>query len=92
MSLDTAFQGSLFANDFLRESVTETADWRVIDDDALDEFEAALRAIFEPFPIAGSPNESQTEDDLIWRALAALGWSASVRAFSGTSPRVALWV
>ena len=79
MSLDTAFQGSLFANDFLCESVAETADWQGLDDAALDDLEAALRAVFEPFPTDGSPNESQTEDDLIWRVLAALGWSASLR-------------
>ena len=79
MSLDTAFQGSLFASDFLCESVVDTLDWQVIDEGALDDLEAALRAIFEPFPIAGSPNESQTEDDLIWPALRALGWTASLR-------------
>ena len=27
----------------------------------------------------GTPNESQTEDDLIWPILSALGWSASLR-------------
>ena len=26
-----------------------------------------------------TPNESQTEDDLIWPLLAALGWTASLR-------------
>ena len=31
------------------------------------------------FPIEGSPNESQTEDDLIWPVLAMLGWTASLR-------------
>ena len=41
--------------------------------------EAALRAIFEHFPIAGSPNESQTEDDLIWPVLAQLDWTATLR-------------
>ena len=78
MSLDTAFQGSLFANDFLCESVSQTADWEAIDEAALDDLEAALRAIFELFPTDRSPNESQTEDDLIWPVLAALGWSASL--------------
>ena len=79
MSLDAAFQGSLFANDFLCDSVTETADWRTIDDAALDDLEAGLRAIFDGFPFAGAPNESQTEDDLIWPVLSALDWSASLR-------------
>ena len=79
MSIDTAFQGSLFASDFLRESIAETPDWQALDDAALETFEAALRAIFERFPFAGSPNESQTEDDLIWPVLVALGWTASLR-------------
>ena len=38
-----------------------------------------MRAIFERFPTAGSPNESQTEDDLIWPVLTQLGWTASLR-------------
>ena len=79
MSLDAAFQGSLFANDFLSDSIAETADWQALDDAALDELEAGLRAIFDGFPFAGAPNESQTEDDLIWPVLGTLGWSASLR-------------
>ena len=79
MSIDAAFQGSLFANDFLSESVVETLDWQALDEAAFDNLEAALRAVFEPFPIAGAPNESQTEDDLIWPVLSRLGWTASLR-------------
>ena len=79
MSLDTAFQGSLFANDFMFESVVATPDWQALEDAALDGLETALRAIFEPVLIAGSPNESQTEDDLIWPVLAALGWTVTLR-------------
>ena len=76
MSTDTPFQGSLFAQDFLRESVTRLDDWRDIDAAAL---EASVRDVFARFPVAGSPNESQTEDDLIWPVLAHLGWTASLR-------------
>ena len=76
MSLDIPFGGSLFAHDFLRESVTRLDDWRDIDVAAL---EAAVRGVFARFPITGSPNESQTEDDLIWPVLAHLGWTASLR-------------
>ena len=90
MSLDARFQGSLFATDFLGESVAETAEWRALDDAALDALDTALRTIFERFPIAGSPNESQTEDDLIWPVLALLGWAASLRQqnLSAHGPRV----
>ena len=76
MSTATPFQGSLFAQDFLRESVTRLDDWRDIDTVA---FETVVRDVFARFPVAGSPNESQTEDDLIWTVLAHLGWTASLR-------------
>ena len=79
MSIDASFQGSLFANDFLCDTVTGTPDWQAIDDAALDSLETELRAIFERFPTVGSPNESQTEDDLIWPVLGTLGWTASLR-------------
>ena len=42
MSIDARFQGSLFANDFLCDSVAETLDWQGIDDDALDGLETSL--------------------------------------------------
>ena len=79
MSLDIAFQGSLFASDFLRDAITRSPDWQELDDASLEELEAALRAIFDRFPAAASPNESQTENDLIWPVLVWLGWTASLR-------------
>ena len=78
MSSENIFRGSLFANDFLRETVTESTDWRNFDHEALDALESDLRAIFERFPLAGAPNESQTEDDLIRPVLERLGWTASL--------------
>ena len=79
MSLDTALQGSLFASDFLCDAITRSPDWQELGDASLEELEAALRAIFERFPIDKTPNESQTEDDLIWPVLVRLGWTASLR-------------
>ena len=79
MSLDTAFQGSLFASDFLRDAITRLPDWQDLDDASLETLEAALREVFGRLPAAASPNESQTEDDLIWPVLVRLGWSASLR-------------
>ena len=73
------FQGSLFANDFLRDAVMRLDDWRDIDDGALDVLGASVRNVFDDFPIAGSPNENQTENDLIWPVLVHLGWTASLR-------------
>ena len=79
MSIATPFHGSLFANDFLRDSVTHLDDWRNISAADLDTLESSVRDVFNGFPSAGSPNESQTEDDLIWPVLAQLGWTASLR-------------
>ena len=79
MSISTPFQGSLFANDFLQDAVTRLDDWREIDDDELTALKASLRDVFDGFPIAGGPNESQTEDDLIWPVLLQLGWTAGLR-------------
>ena len=79
MNIDAAFQGSLFASDFLCDAITRSPDWQELDDASLEDLEAALRAIFDRFPAAVAPNESQTEDDLIWPVLARLGWTASLR-------------
>ena len=35
--------------------------------------------LFERFPTDGKPNETQTEDDLIWPVLRLLGWTESLR-------------
>ena len=69
------FQGSLFAEDFLRDSIDTLADWRTIPDAAIDELEADLRRVFDDFPTGHSPGESQTENDLIWPVLERLGWT-----------------
>ncbi len=75
MAADYIFQGSLFSTDFLRETITNSPDWRLFSDAEIDSLAAALRAIFNRFPIGQRPNETQTEDDLIWPILARLGWT-----------------
>ncbi len=79
MNIDKPFQGSLFANDFLRESITRLDEWEALDDANLDAFESSARAVFDRFLIAQTPNESQTDDDLIWPVLEHLGWTAHLR-------------
>ena len=78
MTRDRPFDGSLFAEDFLRQAITQLPDWD-LDDEGLAEFESSLRGLFDRFPTDLTPNESQTEDDLIWPTLARLGWIASLR-------------
>ena len=79
MNRGKPFQGSLFAEDYLRESIVGTPDWQNLDDTTFDALEAGLREVFARFPTGLSPNESQTEDDLIWLVLDRLGWTASLR-------------
>ena len=81
MTIDTAIHGSLFAPDFLNqpESIGELPEWGDLDEDAVDEVENRLRNIFEQFPCHGRPNESETEDDLIWPTLFCLDWTATLR-------------
>ena len=82
MTIDTAIRGSLFAPDFLTEpeSIGELPEWDDLDAATLDKGESRLRAVFEAFPHQGTPNESQTEDDLIWKTLYCLDWTAHLRA------------
>lgn len=79
MPAETIFQGSLFSTDFLSESITRNADWQRISNAEIEKIAADLRGIFASFPTAQSPNESQTEDDLIWKVLHRLGWTESLR-------------
>ena len=86
MTAGRAFQGSLFAEDFLLGFIHELPDWGSLSDAELGDMEAELLALFARFPATASPNESQTEDDLIWPVLRALGWTATLRQ-QNLSPR-----
>lgn len=76
---NSIFQGSLFSNDFVQESISREPDWASIDVAGLESLRTDLRRIFDRFPTAQTPNESQTEDDLIWPILNRLGWTATLR-------------
>ena len=73
------FQGSLFAQDLLDSSIAEFPEWEAYDDRDLATFEIEVQSLFERFPTDGRPNETQTEDDLIWPVLRLLGWTESLR-------------
>lgn len=73
------FQGSLFTTDFLTDTITRLPDWTALDDAHLESLRRNLAGIFASFPTAQTPNEAQTEDDLIWKVLQALGWTAFLR-------------
>ena len=77
--IDQPFSGSLFAEDFLCESIKSLDDWAAIENGRVEGLETALRGTFDGFPTDLTPNESQTEDDLIWPVLELLGWTESLR-------------
>ena len=79
MTAEHISQGSLFSTDFLQESIERVPDWQLLTDAEIDTLAADLRAIFTKFPTAQTPNESQTEEDLIWPILARLGWTAFLK-------------
>ncbi|MYB05781.1 MAG: restriction endonuclease [Gemmatimonadetes bacterium] len=59
--------------------MNELPDWHDVSASVLDGLEAALQARFDRFPTDLLPNESQTEEDLIWPVLKRLGWTAHLR-------------
>ena len=79
MSLANAVGGTLFARNFLEESVEEMPEWKALDEAELDRLAAELRKVFAAFPVADRPHEAQTEDDLIWPVLERLGWTEHIR-------------
>ena len=79
LRLENPFPGSLFAGDFLCEAIGELSEWQEFDDASLDALKNTLREFFGSLPLGTSPNESQTEDDIIWPVLDYLGWKSSLR-------------
>ncbi|MEI9409152.1 Eco57I restriction-modification methylase domain-containing protein [Mesorhizobium salmacidum] len=73
--VSSAHQGSLFSNDFVQRSIVGSGDWTAISADELTTTRQRLADIFARFPTHQTPNETQTEHDLIWRVLSDLGWN-----------------
>jgi hypothetical protein len=79
VSAETIFQGSLFTSDFLTQTITSNAEWHTLHDAEIDALSSDISAIFAQFPTSQSPNETRTEDDLIWPILLRLGWDQYMR-------------
>jgi len=75
----STYQGGLFSSDFVENSVSLDPDWKGLFAEQLAMVRCELGTIFTRFPTNQTPNETQTEDDLIWRVLACLGWSEHLR-------------
>lgn len=61
------------------QSICDMPEWRELGDGVITDLRHDLLEIFNRIPTARAPNESQTEDDLIWPVLARLGWTATLR-------------
>jgi len=66
--------GQLFTQDFLVSGIVHTPVWKSLDDKTVDGFIQALRGIYKPFSASSKPNEATTEQEVIAKVLAQLGW------------------
>ena len=66
--------GGLFTRDFLIEGIRDTAAWNSFDSTALADLRDRLETLFGSFSKLRNPTEPETEKDLIWPILEALGW------------------
>ena len=69
-------QGSLFTVDFLIDSIQSLSEWEKIDDALVDKFHKQVREYFDSFQIDQNRTEADTETELIWPIIEALGWTA----------------
>lgn len=67
-------QGSLFSVDFLGDTISDFSEWQDLSTESVEAFVTAAKQAFKRFPTDQRPNEAQTEKDLIWPVLEALGW------------------
>ena len=68
--------GGLFTREFLHEGIKETDAWKRLDANALASILARTKKAFTEFPTMGNPTEAETEKDLIWPVLEAIGWGS----------------
>ena len=68
-------QGQLFTQDFLLRGVQSTPPYQDFSDTTFAVFQTTLRGIFSGLDATSTINEAQTEQLLINKVLAALGWA-----------------
>lgn len=67
--------GRLFTRDFLLEGICETPAWQALDHERVAALLRTAKDKFEAMAARRSPNEAQTEDDLVYPLLELVGWS-----------------
>jgi hypothetical protein len=66
--------GGLFTRDFLLQGIQDAAAWARLDNAGLVDVRKHLDVLFANFGKLKNPNEAETEKELIWPVLEALGW------------------
>jgi hypothetical protein len=67
--------GQLFTQDFLISGIAQTPVWKNLNDASIDALVQSLKSIYQPFSANSRPNEATTEQEIIVKVLAQLGWS-----------------
>jgi hypothetical protein len=66
--------GGLFTRDFLIEGITDETAWKELEDTILANLRNRLDTLLASFGKLRVPTEAETEKELIWPLLEALGW------------------
>jgi hypothetical protein len=67
--------GTLFTIDFLNEGIRSTQAWVALSDEDVAQFASRCRSLLNGFASRRDPIEAETESDLIWPVVEALGWA-----------------
>jgi len=67
--------GKLFTRDYLLEGVKRSEPWKAVSDKQFTELYNHLKTLLTAFAKRAKPNEADTERDLIYPVLEAIGWS-----------------
>jgi len=67
-------QGGLFTRDWLTQGILESAQWRNLTDDAVDQAREQIGELLTALTRRKAPVEAETEEKLVYPALRLLGW------------------
>jgi len=87
----TLLNCGLFTRDFLIEGIGNEGAWQRLDDAALNILRDKLSVLLASFGKLKTPTEPETEKELIWPLLEALGWSDILIQQNLSSQWCAVW-
>jgi len=71
-------RGGLFTREYLLEGIKESAAWKAFDDSSLVSIRTGVEKRLKAIQKLKRPSEAETESELIWPVLGALGWNNSL--------------